>query len=131
MNLVLDTSALSRLLGGEDQVIKALSNEPWDRLIIPLAVDGEIRFGFRCGNRQQENLRIYQDFLASFGVEIICPDQNTAILYADISTWCRQNGLSLSHNDLWIAATTMQAAGRLFTYDADFKQLPQISLMSH
>lgn len=126
MNLVFDTSVLSPLFDDEDQVVKAISKQAYHRALVPLATDAEMRYGFAYGNKTAENLKDYQIFIQQLNLEIIFPDQETAIIYADLAAWSQQNGISLSNNDLWIAATCMQVGGSLATLDGDFAYLPQI-----
>jgi predicted nucleic acid-binding protein len=129
VTLVFDTSALSALLNNDDRLVTAVTGPGYTSMIVPLAVDAETRFGFAHGTRQTDNLRSYELFKQSFGVRIVAPDQDTAIIYADLAAWCRQNGISLSHNDVWIAATCVQSAGKLLTLDQAFARLPQVSLV--
>ena len=127
--IVFDTSALSPLLSDDDAIVKAFALQKYDQVIIPLATDAEVRFGFAHGNREQENLTNYELFKEQFGMEVAFPDEDTAIIYADLAKWARQSGVSLSHNDFWIASTTIQLGGSLFAVDNDFKNLPQLRLV--
>lgn len=128
--LVFDTSALSSLLNNNDRLITIVNTPGYSSMIIPLATDAEVRFGFCNGNKQAENLENYEMFRQRFRLEVLSPNQDTAIIYADLAGWCRQNGISLSNNDLWIAATCIQSGGKLLTLDRDFARLPQVSLAS-
>ncbi|HUC87716.1 MAG TPA: PIN domain-containing protein [Candidatus Binatia bacterium] len=129
MKLVFDTSTLSSLLSNDDDIVKAFANQDTDQVIIPLATDAELRFGFTDGNRRSDNLANYKLFKKEFNVVVTFPDQDTAIIYGDLATWAKQHGISLSNNDLWIASTCIQVGGNLFTLDGDFKNLPQLRLI--
>jgi tRNA(fMet)-specific endonuclease VapC len=126
VNLVFDTSALSALFDDEDNVVKAISRHTFDRAIVPLATDAEMRFGFAYGNKTNENLKNYRIFMEHLNFEIVCPDKDTSSIYAELAAWLRKRGLSLSMNDIWIAATCIQSGGTLATFDKDFANLPQI-----
>lgn len=126
MTLVFDTSALSLLLSGNDTAIRTFSNQSYDQILIPLATDAEMRYGFCYGSKKVANLANYELFKQQFNLEIIEPNQDTAIIYADLAVWARKHGISLSNNDIWIAAACVQAAGVLATTDNDFEHLPQI-----
>jgi predicted nucleic acid-binding protein len=126
MTLVFDTSFLSDLLSDKDYAARAFAEQKYNDLSIPLATDAELRFGFANGNRVVENLKVYELFKQQFHADINNPGQDTAIIYADLATYARQHGLSLSNNDFWIAATTIQSGGVLLTKDGDFKGLPQL-----
>ncbi len=126
MTLVFDTSALSNLLSDKDYIVKAFSEQKYDELSIPLAVDAELRFGFANSSKTANNLETYDLFKQQFHASITNPIQDTSIIYADLATYARQHGLALSNNDFWIAATTIQLGGVLFTRDGDFGELPQL-----
>jgi len=129
MKLVFDTSTLSPLLSDDDDIVKAFVRQNYDRVIIPLATDAEVRFGFANGSRTAENLANYELFKKEFSVEVVFPDQETSIIYGDLATWARRHGVALSHNDYWIASTCVQIGGSLFAVDQDFKNLPQLRLV--
>jgi predicted nucleic acid-binding protein len=114
------------MFDNDDRIFRALSKHKYDRALIPLAADAEIRFGFAYGNRTTKNLGDYRLFIGQFNLEIVVPDQDTAVIYADLAAWCRRHGVSLSNNDLWIAAACVQTGGSLVTLDQDFARLPQI-----
>ena len=130
VTLLFDTSALSALLDRSEEIILAVTAQPYDRLVVPLAVDAELRFGFANGTRQSHNLTVYERSKREFGFEILAPSQDTAILYAELTAWMRKKGIALSQNDIWIASTCIQVGGRLLTLDQDFARLPQIGLVS-
>ncbi len=129
MTLVFDTTALSRFLDEDQQLIKTVASNQFDRYIIPLATDAEVRYGFMYGSRELKNLDKYSSIIHELQFEIFCPDQDTSIKYAELATWARKHGISLSNNDIWIAATCSQLGGKLVAFDDDYKSLPQISLV--
>ena len=131
MTLVFDTSALSLLLDKEnnESLLKALSANNYSSLSVPLVTDAEMRFGFSYGSKPAENLQNYKLFKKRFDLKLLTPNQDTTIIYADLASWCKKNGVSLSHNDLWIASTCIQNAGKLLTLDHDFARVPQLSLV--
>lgn len=126
MTLVFDTTALSHFLDEDQTVLRVVANKEFDRYVLPLATDAEIRFGFMYGSRQADNLAKYAHIIQQLSFELIYPDQDTSLMYAELATWARQHGVALSNNDIWIAATCSQLGGRLITLDGDFKHLPQI-----
>lgn len=130
MTLVFDTTALSALLGNDDMIVRELAQQAYDRLVVPLATDAEMRFGFAYGNRQAENLANYELFKQQFHVEVVNPSQDVGHIYADLAAWARQHGIALSHNDIWIAATCVHVGGKLLTLDQDFARLPQVRLVN-
>lgn len=129
MKLVFDTSALSHLLSDDDNIVKVFARQNYDRAIISLATDAELRFGFAHGSRTEDNLANYELFKKEFSVEVIFPDQETATIYGELAAWARQHGVVLSHNDFWIASTCVQVGCSLFAVDQEFKNLPQLRLI--
>ncbi|HUD07409.1 MAG TPA: PIN domain-containing protein [Candidatus Saccharimonadales bacterium] len=129
MKLVFDTSALSQLLSDDDVIVKVFAQQKFGRAIIPIATDTELRFGFAHGSKSVDNLANYELFKKEFDIEVVFPDQETAVIYADLATWARQHGVALSHNDFWIASTCIQIGGSLFAVDQDFKSLPQLRII--
>ena len=128
MTLVFDTTSFSSILRGHQEIIKVSVDEAFGVRLLPLAVDAELRYGFKNGNMEQVNLEQYADLLKALGIVLFAPDQDTSQQYAVLAAWCRQHGISLSHNDLWIAATAVQHGAQLLTLDKDFSRLPQLQL---
>lgn len=110
-------------------MVEVVSAKNYEQYIIPLAADAELRFGFAHGNREAANLEYYESFKERYLLEVIAPSQETANTYAQLAAWARKNGVALSNNDLWIAATSVQLNGKLLTLDQDFKRLPQLQLV--
>lgn len=127
MTLVFDTTALSHFLDENQTIMRVVASKDFDHYVIPLATDAEIRFGFMHGSRQADNLAKYAHIMQQLSFEVVYPDQDTSLIYAELATWARQHGIALSNNDIWIAATSRQLSGKLLTLDGDFKHLPQIS----
>ncbi len=128
MVLVFDTSALSQIIDRDLALIKVASRGEYTSLVLPLATDAELRYGFKHGNREASNLLLYENIKRDYGVQLAAPDQETALHHAELATWCRKHGKNLSNNDLWIAATAVQHGGQLLTTDNDFAALPQVRL---
>ena len=129
MILVFDTTTLSRFLDEDQTILQPVASGDFDRFAVPLAADTEVRFGFMNGTRQVENLKKYSHIIQRLLFEVVCPDQDTSLIYADFATWAKQHGIALSNNDIWIAATCSQLGGRLLTLDGDFKHLAQVPLV--
>jgi predicted nucleic acid-binding protein len=129
MTLVFDTTALSHFLDEDQAILQAVASKDFDGYVIPLATDAEIRFGFMHGSRQTDNLTKYSHIIEQLAFEVVYPNQDTSLIYAELATWARQHGIALSNNDIWIAATCSQLGGRLLTLDGDFKHLPHIPLV--
>lgn len=127
-SLILDTSAFTALTRGNPTILQIVDSSEFDSIIIPLATDAELRFGYSNGNQESTNLERYKRLKQDISAELVTPDQETSKLYAILATWCAQHGIAVSQNDLWIAATAVQAGGILLSLDADFSRMPQVRL---
>jgi tRNA(fMet)-specific endonuclease VapC len=122
--VMLDTSAYSAFLRGNDEVKRALQEA--DAIYLNAIVLGELYSGFAQGSREKKNRDILRDFLSSSRIQIAALDEETAERYAAIITYLRSNGTPIPTNDLWIAATTMQYGLKLLTTDGHYRSVPQI-----
>ena len=121
---LLDTSAYAAFFR-DHPGLKALVQES-DELFISPIVLGEVRSGFLKGERQAENERKLQEFLASPRCNVPVIDEDTADRYAAIYHYLRRQGTPLSPNDLWIAASAGQHGLTVVTLDGDFDRIPQV-----
>jgi predicted nucleic acid-binding protein len=127
-SLVLDTSAVTALAKANPEILQIVDSNEFDIIIIPLATDAELRFGYQNGSQESTNLVRYEQMKRDMLAEITLPDLETSKLYAQLATWCTQHGIATSNNDLWIAATAIQNGAQLLTLDTDFSRLPQVRL---
>lgn len=122
--MLLDTSAYSQLAMADKAVVDVLSNAK--TIILPLIALAEIKFGNSVGVRTKENNKKLQNFLSQPQVQVVCPDIETAEIYADLATYSKRLGRSVGNNDLWIAALAKQHQVPLITYDRDFEVFKDI-----
>lgn len=128
MKYVLDTTAYSELLRGQEQVAGILKTAT--DILIPHVVIAELRYGFRLGSRQLENEKLLSRFVANRKVRIILADNATTDYFVNIAIFARKKGVQLSSHDMWIAALTEQWDATLVTFDDDFSHLnyPELKL---
>ncbi|MBI5511561.1 MAG: type II toxin-antitoxin system VapC family toxin [Deltaproteobacteria bacterium] len=121
MKLVLDTSAYSAFMGGDRRVREALSEA--EKIYVPAIVLGELLAGFATGSRRVQNEQELREFLASSRVEVWPVTDETARRYATVYAALRKKGRPIPTNDLWIAATVLEAGGLLVSLDAHFSEV--------
>lgn len=125
MTIVVDTSAFS-VFGRGDDVRLA----PWfkaeNQLLMPLIVIGELRAGFACGKKRQENEKLLQKFLDAPNVSTLTISDTTTTMYAEIYHKLRQAGTPINTNDMWVAALAMEHDTQLLTLDSDFSRVPDL-----
>lgn len=121
---MLDTSAYSAYLRGNEEVMQALREA--DEIYLNPVVLGELYAGFAQGSREKKNREIVKEFLASPRVQVADIDEETAQRYAAIITYLWSRGTPIPTSDLWIAASAMQYGLKLVTTDSRFRNVPQI-----
>jgi len=124
IKVMLDTSAYSALLRGNESVKQALQEA--DEIYVNPVVLGELLAGFMHGGKEKKNREILKMFLASPRSQVVGIDEETSERYAVIINYLWEHGTPIPTNDLWIAATAMQHGLKLITTDAHFRIVPQI-----
>jgi len=124
IKVMLDTSAYSALLRGNEDVKRAIQEA--DELYLNPVVLGELLAGFAHGGKEKKNRDILREFLESPRVQVADVDEETSERYAVIINYLWEQGIPIPTNDLWIAATAMQYGLKLVTTDGHFRNVPQI-----
>jgi predicted nucleic acid-binding protein len=126
MVYLFDTNAISDVMIGHVAVSARINRlaSPDQTIICPI-VRGEILFGVdRLPNGKKKDFLYItaRATLAQFRCEPI--DEGVADHYSMIKVVCRQNGVALNENDLWIAACSLSLSATLITRDGDFERVP-------
>lgn len=119
--MLIDTNVYTALDRGSYAATQLIKRE--NTVAMPFCVVGELQYGFLLGSNYQQNQNRLDRFLSMDQIEVIFPSLETAILYGELSTYCRQKGRALSNNDLWIASLAMENEMRFATFDRDFLAL--------
>jgi tRNA(fMet)-specific endonuclease VapC len=122
--VMLDTSAYSALLRGNEDIQRALQEA--DDIYLNPVVLGELLAGFVHGSREKKNRDILKEFLASPRLQVVDINEETSERYAVVINYLWEQGTPIPTNDLWIAATAMQHGLKLVTTDAYYRSIPQI-----
>ncbi|VAX05514.1 hypothetical protein MNBD_GAMMA26-1597 [hydrothermal vent metagenome] len=121
MKLLLDTNAYSALMQGQSEVVERVRKA--ERVLISSIVAGELMFGFRNGNRVEQNLTQFKDFLASPLVDLLPVTLTTADRFSRITLALRKKGRPIPTNDIWIAAHTLETGADILSYDRHFEEI--------
>jgi tRNA(fMet)-specific endonuclease VapC len=121
---MLDTSAYSAFMKGHAEVKLALQKA--EEILLNPVILGELRAGFRAGNRFRKNERELQIFSSSPRGRFIDITHETAERYAVIVHFLRKAGTPIPTNDIWIAASAMEHGLRVVTTDLHYQKVPQI-----
>lgn len=119
--LALDTSAYSHFRSGHATVIDWIARA--ETVDIPATVLGELEAGFQLGSRTRENSQRLEEFLAEPFVQVLDVDLGVALRYGAIFARLRRAGTPIPVNDIWIAATVLEAGSHLVTLDSDFSRI--------
>jgi tRNA(fMet)-specific endonuclease VapC len=124
VKLALDTNAYRLVMEGDPEAVRLVRAA--ERLLMPVPVLAELRFGFLNGTRGRENEAHLVRFLDRPRVEVLRCDEETAVRYAELKLQLKKQGTPIPINDVWIAALALQHQATLFTRDSDFERLPQL-----
>lgn len=122
--IVLDTSAYSRFRAGDNQVADWIARA--ETVLLPVATLAELEAGFGLGTRSVENLRVLDEFLAEPFVSTLPATPDVARRWAQVFVSLRKAGTPIGSNDIWIAASTLDAGAHLLTFDADFRKIASL-----
>lgn len=124
MKLAIDTNAYRLMMDADPNAVRLVRTA--ERLLMPVPVIAELRFGFLNGTKGRENEGNLVRFLDRARVEVLCCDEETAIRYAELKLQLKTQGTPIPLNDVWIAALVLQHQATLFTRDSDFERIPQL-----
>lgn len=126
--LILDTNAYVAFKRGTEEAVEMLRLA--SEIVVPAVVLGELLAGFAAGSREAENRRELAQFLDSPRVRVAAVDSTTGSWYARVFAALRRAGRPIPANDLWIAATALQNALPLFTYDRHFESVDGLAVVT-
>lgn len=124
MKLAIDTNAYRLMMEGQAEAVQLARTA--QRLLMPVPVLAELRYGFMNGTKGRENEANLARFLDRARVEVLPCDEETANRYAELKLQLKKQGTPIPLNDVWIAALVLQHHATLFTRDSDFERIPQL-----
>ncbi|WP_394825067.1 type II toxin-antitoxin system VapC family toxin [Pendulispora albinea] len=123
--IVLDTSAYSHFRANHAEVVDWIARA--EVVYLPVTVLGELEAAFLCGTRTKENQVALRDFLDEPFVAVLPITLDVARVYGDLFATLRRAGTPIPINDVWIAATCIDAGAHLVTFDEDFARIPRLA----
>ncbi len=124
MRLVLDTSAYSRMRGGDARVLDLVARA--EVVYLPTIVLGELEAAFQLGQRAEANRVVLREFLSESFAAVLPVTADVAQVYGRVFSELRRAGTPISVNDVWIAAATIDAGGHLVAFDRDFERIARL-----
>lgn len=128
MSLIcLDTSAYSQFRRNHSEAAQQIRRAR--EIIVPVITLGELRIGFKLGDRQSENESSLLEFVGEPFVRVADADDAASVLYAELAAEMRQTGRAMQSNDVWIAAIALREGATVLTFDEHFRQLPRVRVI--
>jgi len=124
--VLLDTSAYTGLLRGDENVLDALGRA--DVVFMSVFVLGELYAGFRGGDKESQNRAQLDDFLRRPTVRILAGTQETSDIFGTVKHRLKLAGTPIPINDVWIAAHATESGSHLVTYDRHFADVSGLLL---
>ena len=124
MKILLDSNAYSEFMRGNHHVREIVRAS--EEILMSAVVVGEQLFGFRQGQRFEQNLAELRSFLERPYVTFVPVGPVTADRYSRIMTSLRAKGRPIPTNDVWIAAHAMETGADLVSADRHFEYVDQI-----
>lgn len=129
MIYLLDTNAFSDVVREHPQVRARLAKVASEPVITCSIVRGEVIYGISrlaAGKRRRDiEVRSAQLFSETRCEPVPAPAGDE---YARLKLHCESQGRRVEDNDLWIAATAIVLGATLVTRDADFRNIPGLSV---
>ena len=126
--ICIDTSAYSNFQRGHRRTVDQIDQADW--VGVPAVVRGELWAGFLLGNQTERNVQALVDFMDHPSVEPLELDGVTARIYGELVVDLRRAGTPLPTNDIWIAATAIQAGASVLTFDVHFRAIARVGVVS-
>jgi len=127
VKILLDTNVYSALMRGHEAVAEQIRMA--EHILISTVVAGELLYGFRHGNRYQQNRNQFESFLTSPFVELLPVTFTTADRFGIIAASLRRRAKPIPSNDIWIAAHALETGADLLSFDAHFAEVEGLSFI--
>jgi tRNA(fMet)-specific endonuclease VapC len=124
--ILLDTSAYTALLSGDQEVFRKLGGA--ETVFMSIFVLGELYAGFRGGRQEKKNREILEAFLYKPTVRILPATQDTAEIFGRTKDALRRAGTPIPINDVWISSQAIETGAQVITYDRHFKKVKGLIL---
>ncbi len=121
----LDTNIVIRLFKNDTTVIQKLTD--YSTVYLPIPVIAELLFSAKNSTRQEENLKVFNEFIDSCNVLNITKE--TAEHYSSIRLLLKQKGRPIPENDIWISSVCIENSLPLFTGDSHFENVAGLKII--
>ena len=123
---MLDTNVIIKYLAGDESAKRLMNNA--SGISVSAIVVGELQYGAKKSSKTESNLTLFANILSSFA--IIPVTEKIASVYGEVKEQLRKQGVNIPENDIWIAASAKAQNCRLLTFDAHFKSVDGLTVVS-
>ena len=124
--LLLDANAVISLFDGSDpELERALCGA--EELVVPVVAYAEVVAGTESGTkRAKATVDALPTLMSLSNTRLLPVSEATVRYYSKTYNLLKKNGTPIPTNDIWIAASTLEAGGILFTRDRHFLNVPML-----
>ena len=125
-SVLLDTNAYSRLMQGDEGVIR-IADEA-SRVYLCSVVLGELKSGFRQGTRYEKNCADLTEFQADPKVVCVFSTEQTTENYGELMAGLAKAGTKIPTNDVWICAFAKEHGAAVLSFDGHMKYMTSLGV---
>jgi len=122
---ILDTNVLIAFLEKGVSTL-APSISVYDEIVLTTTILGEFRAGIGTDKRGRQSETALNEFLSQDSVRVVDLTPKTAIFYAKVYRALKESGRPIPVNDIWIAASALEHALELCSFDGHFSDIPML-----
>ena len=122
--LLLDANAMISLFEGSDpELERALCSA--EELVVPVVAYAEVVAGAETDTKRAKMTReALSKLMATPNTRLLPVSETTVRHYSKTYNQLKLNGTPIPTNDIWIAASTLEVGGVLFTRDRHYLRIP-------
>ena len=125
-SVLLDTNAYSRLMQGDEGVIRIADGA--SRVYLCSVVLGELKSGFRQGARYEKNCVDLTEFQADPKVVCVFSTEQTTENYGELMAGLAKAGTKIPTNDVWIGAFAKEHGAAVLSFDGHMKYMTALGV---
>ncbi len=124
--LLLDANAIISLFDGSDPDLERVLCDA-EELVVRVGAYAEVVAGTESGTkRARATVDALSTLMSMPNTRLLPVSEATVRYYSKTYNLLKKNGTPIPTNDIWIAASTLEAGGVLFTHDRHFLKVPML-----
>ena len=119
--ILLDTNAVSRLMQGDETVIRLVNGA--QRILLCSIVLGELEAGFKGGTHYERNKKDIDELCEDDKVYKVFSTAKTSGIYGELMSSLRTAGTKIPTNDVWIGSFAKETGATILSFDHHMKAM--------